>query len=115
MKYLGIFCEGQFYCGENPEDYGILHGYLEDGLEIIILYDRHHPFLMKRIGVFLDETKSNILAIKWYNLWNYEYFSQDEIECITVAKKFAIETTKFLRDTLKFFKDTERITERPSS
>ena len=103
MEYIGIFTEDYFYL--DGQKLKILISHTEDDVEIIIRYDEEHPFLIKEIGIFLDNRNHFGHLYRMYNVWKYESFATDDIECIAIAKHFATQVSKFLRDTLRYFKE----------
>ena len=114
MRFLGIEFEGYFHRYQLTEDspFGLLITYTEDtadGVEVLILYDKQCPFLIRQIGVQLDD--STYYGVKPYSVWsieNNEVYESDE-ECQNVARYFAIEIIKFQREALRHLENAEKI------
>ena len=109
MNFIGICCEGYFHTSENSK-YAHLYRYIkiyEDNVEVIILYDKEHPFLINKIAIQLDNSLYN--GLRMYSVWDLEFKAGSIEECGVISCDFAYQITKFLKDTLKYFTDTERI------
>ena len=74
---------------------------------MVVLHDKEHPFLIKKIAIQLDD--SQYYGLKMYSVWGLELKVVSIEECEVVSCDLAYQITKFLKDTLKYFIDTERI------
>ena len=105
MEFQGIKCENGLFLDAGDGQYKILHTQTEDEAEVIVKYNANQPFKIQEICVFL--TYSSIFQSKMYGVWKYEYYAQDDIECLAISKHFAGEISKYLKKVLEFFIETE--------
>lgn len=68
MNYLGRYSD--FNIPISSEDYGQLFAYTDNGMEVVIYYDRKKLYWVKYIALLIEQTET----YSTYELYEHEYY-----------------------------------------